>query len=80
MESQPHHIIHRADHGATAVTGLRNFCHFHHHILIHRQGWTVTPFPDGTSEAGSPDGQTIIRSHQRPPAKPPPPQPPPRPG
>jgi hypothetical protein len=74
-ECQPHHIIHRADHGPTAVTGLRNFCHFHHHVLTH---------PDGTSEARSPDGQTIIRSHQRPPPQPPPPkpqpQPPPRPG
>jgi Domain of unknown function (DUF222) len=80
MECQPHHIIHRADHGPTAVTGLRNFCHFHHHILIHRQGWTITPHPDGTSEARSPDGQTIIRSHQRPPAKPPPSKPPPEPG
>ena len=79
LECQPHHLIHRADHGATAVTGLRNFCHFHHHILIHRQGWTITPHPDGTSEARSPDGQTIIRSHQRPPAKPPPPKPPPEP-
>jgi hypothetical protein len=75
LECQPHHVIHRADHGATKVTGLRNFCFFHHHILIHRQGWTVTPFPDGTSQARSPDGATIIRSHQRPP-----PQPPPRPG
>src|ERR1700678_2362463 len=80
MECQPHHIIHRADHGATAVTGLRNFCHFHHHVLIHREGWTVTPFPDGTSEARSPDGQTIIRSHHRPPPQPqPPPEPPPQP-
>src|SRR5580692_3455804 len=75
LECQPHHIIHRADHGATAVTGLKNYCFFHHHILIHRQGWTVTPFPDGTSEARSPDGQTIIRSHQRPPPQPPPPRP-----
>jgi hypothetical protein len=56
MECQPHHIIHRADHGATAVTGLRNFCHYHHHVLIHRQGWTITPHPDGTTEARSPDG------------------------
>ncbi|HXL92401.1 MAG TPA: HNH endonuclease signature motif containing protein, partial [Streptosporangiaceae bacterium] len=82
LECQPHHIIHRAQHGATSVTGLKNYCHFHHHVLIHREGWTVTPFPDGTSEARSPDGQTIIRSHQRPPPQPPepPPQPPPRPG
>src|ERR1700678_890810 len=84
-ECQPHHIIHRAQHGATSVTGLRNFCFYHHHVLIHREGWTVTPFPDGTSEARSPDGQTIIRSHHRPPPQPqpppePPPQPPPRPG
>src|ERR1700677_1094816 len=79
MECQPHHVIHRADHGATAVTGLRNFCHFHHHVLIHRQGWTITPHPDGTSEARSPDGATIIRSHQRPPPQPPPPKPPPQP-
>ena len=82
LECQPHHIIHRAQHGATSVTGLKNYCHFHHHVLIHRTGWTVVSFPDGTSEARSPDGQTIIRSHQRPPPQPPepPPQPPPWPG
>src|SRR6202522_1745125 len=78
LECQPHHIIHRAQHGATSVTGLRNFCFYHHHVLIHREGWTVTPFPDGTSEARSPDGATIIRSHQRPPPQPP--EPPPQPG
>jgi len=73
---QPHHIIHRAQHGATSVTGLKNYCFFHHHVLIHRQGWTLKSFPDGTSEARSPDGKTIIRSHE----PKPPPQPPPRPG
>jgi hypothetical protein len=50
-ECQPHHIIHRAAHGATSVTGLKNYCFFHHHVLIHRPGWTLTSFPDGTSQA-----------------------------
>ena len=40
-------------------------CFFHHHVLIHREGWTYRIHPDGTSEATSPSGK-IVRSHSPP--------------
>ena len=36
--------------------------HYHHQVCIHRLGWTLTLYPDGTTEARSPHGQ-ILRSH-----------------
>jgi hypothetical protein len=79
---EPHHIIHRCDHGRTCIANLMNLCFFHHHVLIHREGWTLKLHPDGTSEAISPDGTRTLHSHQppsppRPPPQPPPPTPPP---
>jgi hypothetical protein len=84
-ECEPHHIIHRCDHGRTCIANLMNLCYFHHHVLIHREGWTLKLHPDGTSQATSPDGTRVLRSHERPPPKPPPQPrppmpPPPRPG
>jgi len=72
VDCQPHHRVHRADHGATSLANLGNLCFTHHHIMIHRMGWTLEVSPDGTSQARSPDGKRIKTSHQRPP--------PPRPG
>jgi hypothetical protein len=72
LECEPHHIIHRCDHGRTCIANLMNLCHYHHHIAIHRDGWTLTLHPDGTSQATSPDGTRTLHSHERPPPKPPP--------
>ncbi len=65
---EPHHVMHRADGGRTSLTNLKDHCHWHHHVLLHRLGWTLSVHPDGTSQARSPAGK-IIRSHS-PPARP----------
>jgi hypothetical protein len=63
---EPHHIVHRADGGHTSLTGLQDWCHWHHHVLLHQMGWKLTVYPDGTSQVTSPAGK-IIRSHSPPP-------------
>ena len=63
---EPHHVTHRADGGRTSLTNLKNYCWWHHHIVLHELGWTLTVHPDGTSQVQSPDGK-IIRSHSPPP-------------
>ena len=63
---EPHHVVHRADGGRTSLTGLKNYCHWHHHVVLHEMGWTLTVHPDGTSQVRSPRGK-IIRSHSPPP-------------
>ena len=60
-----HHIVHKKDGGPTSVTQCLLLCTFHHQILIHRRGWTITLLPDGTTEATSPAGKTV-RSHSPP--------------
>jgi hypothetical protein len=70
--TQPHHVVHRADHGVTKVENLYDLCWFHHHVMIHRRGWTARVRGDGTLEARSPDGRVITKQTSRPP--------PPRPG
>ncbi len=63
---EPHHVVHRADGGPTSLTNLKDYCWWHHHVLLHQLGWTLTVHPDGTSQVTSPDGKTI-RSHSPPP-------------
>jgi hypothetical protein len=63
---EPHHVVHRADGGPTSLTNLKDYCWWHHHVLLHQLGWTLTVHPDGTSQVTSPDGKTI-RSHGPPP-------------
>ena len=63
---EPHHIQHRADGGPTSLTNLKDWCWWHHHVVLHQLGWTLTVHPDGTSQVHSPDGKTI-RSHSPPP-------------
>ncbi len=63
---EPHHVVHRQDGGRTSLTNLKDYCHWHHHVLLHQMGWTLTVHPDGTSQVRSPDGK-IIRSHSPPP-------------
>ncbi|HEX6521365.1 MAG TPA: DUF222 domain-containing protein [Streptosporangiaceae bacterium] len=64
--TEPHHVTHRVDHGATAVDNLYDLCYYHHHILVHQKGWTIKTRPDGTLEARSPDGR-VFTEHTRPP-------------
>jgi hypothetical protein len=63
---EPHHVVHRADGGRTSLAGLKDYCWWHHHVLLHQMGWQLTVHPDGTSQVTSPDGK-IIRSHSPPP-------------
>jgi hypothetical protein len=63
---EPHHVVHRKDGGRTSLTNLKDYCHWHHHVLLHQMGWKLTAHPDGTSQVTSPAGKTI-RSHSPPP-------------
>ncbi len=63
---EPHHVTHRSDGGHTSLTNLKDYCWWHHHVVLHELGWTLTVHPDGTSQVQSPDGK-IIRSHSPPP-------------
>jgi len=63
---EPHHVTHRADGGRTSLAGLKQYCHWHHHVMLHQLGWTLTVYPDGTSQVRSPAGK-IVRSHSPPP-------------
>src|SRR5580692_1085136 len=63
---EAHHVTHRQDGGHTSLTNLKDYCWWHHHVVLHELGWTLTVHPDGTSQVTSPDGKTI-RSHSPPP-------------
>ncbi len=62
---EPHHVIHRADGGRTSLSNLKDYCWWHHHVVLHELGWALTVRPDGTSQVHSPGGK-IIRSHSPP--------------
>jgi len=61
-----HHLRHKADGGETSVANCALVCQFHHDVCIHRQGWQLILYPDGTTEARSPDGRRTVRSHAPP--------------
>jgi hypothetical protein len=64
-----HHLTHKADGGKTSVRDCALFCWYHHHIVIHEQGWTVTLNPDGTTTAWNPDHTKTLHSHSPPTAR-----------
>jgi len=59
-------VVHRQDGGHTSLANLKDYCHWHHHVVLHQMGWRLTVHPDGTSEVTSPGGK-VIRSHSPPP-------------
>jgi Domain of unknown function (DUF222) len=63
---EAHHVVHRADGGRTSLTNLKDYCWWHHHVVLHQLGWTLTAHADGASQVTSPAGK-IIRSHIPPP-------------
>jgi len=63
---QAHHILPRAQGGATRLDNLLLLCAFHHLIAVHRWGWSVTLHGNGTVTARSPDGTRTLRSHSPP--------------
>jgi hypothetical protein len=68
--SQPHHVIHRFEHGTTSAGNLKLLCYFHHHVVIHRWGWNFTVNGDGTprppAPTVAPTGQTAGHPHPAP--------------
>ena len=54
-----HHLVPRSEGGPTALRNLVPLCSFHHKIVVHRWGWTLTLHPDGTTTATSPHGRTL---------------------
>ncbi len=58
-----HHLIPRSQGGTTSLDNCWLFCTFHHLVVIHRWGWTITINPDGTTTATSPGGDKILHSH-----------------
>ena len=61
-----HHLRHKQDGGETSVKNCALVCQFHHDMCIHRRGWQLILHPDGTTEARSPDGRQVLRSHAPP--------------
>jgi hypothetical protein len=61
-----HHLRHKQDGGETSIENLILICQYHHDVCIHRRGWQLILHPDGTTEARSPDGRQILRSHAPP--------------
>jgi hypothetical protein len=58
-----HHIEPRRRGGITKLSNLLLLCSFHHVILVHRWGWTITLNADGTTTMTSPDGTKVCHSH-----------------
>jgi hypothetical protein len=63
---QIHHLIPRSEGGPTALRNLVPLCAFHHLIVIHRWGWTLTLHTDGTTTATTSDGRRTYHSHSPP--------------
>ena len=60
-----HHIIPRSQGGTTSLGNCVLLCSFHHLIMVHRWGWTISLNADGTTIATSPDGR-VLHSHSPP--------------
>ncbi len=58
-----HHLIPRSRGGSTALWNLALLCPFHHLVVIHRWGWSLTVNADGTTTATSPNGMRTLHSH-----------------
>ena len=58
-----HHTKHKANGGKTSVKDCVLLCWFHHHVVIHRWGWTLVLNPDGTTTAWNKDRTKVLHSH-----------------
>jgi hypothetical protein len=58
-----HHVRWRSKGGLTKLDNLILLCSFHHLILVHAWGWTITLNADGTTTMRSPDGAKVFHSH-----------------
>jgi hypothetical protein len=60
---QVHHTTHKANGGTTSLTGCALLCWYHHQVMIHQRGWTLTVNPDGTTTAWNMGKTTVLHSH-----------------
>jgi hypothetical protein len=58
-----HHTTHQANGGKTSLKGCVLLCFYHHHVMIHRRGWTLVVNPDGTTTAWNKDKTRVLHSH-----------------
>ena len=58
-----HHVKHKKNGGKTSVRDCVLLCWFHHHVVIHRWGWTLVLNPDGTTAAWNKDKTKVLYSH-----------------
>jgi hypothetical protein len=58
-----HHIKHKSRGGKTSLTGCVLLCWYHHHVAVHRMGWTLVLNPDGTTTAWNRDMTKVLHSH-----------------
>lgn len=65
---QVHHTTPRSKGGRTKLTELILLCPFHHLIVVHTWGWSITLNPDGTTTMTNPSGTKVYHSHSPPPA------------
>jgi Domain of unknown function (DUF222) len=61
-----HHLKHKGHGGETSLENCILICWFHHHVMIHRMGWTLVRHPDGTTMAWNRDKSKVLRSHSPP--------------
>ncbi|MGD0062379.1 MAG: DUF222 domain-containing protein [Streptosporangiaceae bacterium] len=61
-----HHLKHKGRGGETSLENCILICWFHHHVMIHRMGWTLVRHPDGTTMAWNRDKSKVLRSHSPP--------------
>jgi Domain of unknown function (DUF222) len=61
-----HHLKHKGRGGVTSLDNCLLLCWYHHHVVIHRMGWTLVRHPDGTTMAWNRDKSKVLRSHSPP--------------
>jgi hypothetical protein len=61
-----HHLRHKGRGGQTSLENCILLCWYHHHVVIHRMGWTLVRHPDGTTTAWNRDKSKVLRSHSPP--------------
>jgi len=61
-----HHLKHKSNGGETSLENCILLCFFHHHVMIHRTGWTLVRNRDGTTTAWNRDRSKVLRSHSPP--------------
>src|ERR1017187_2367972 len=61
-----HHLRHKGHGGVTSLENCILLCWYHHHVVIHRMGWTLVRHPDGTTMAWNRDKSKVLRSHSPP--------------